>query len=200
MYWKCSTILEPCQKLKEFRDFQREFIADLKSTVSAIESICPIARVKSLSQCPIFRSSIDSIIVAGDFLISQVPDDIMKIRGIEQQEFSQKLKNITDHTKDIKSEILQNHSNESKGENVEIAEVFTTLSVDNLYYNFSNANDSSKLFHNDDTTRDSSCDVSCFISKLLLLFTVMCLILLAIGLYLDTTKSTAKTITFRRVK
>ena len=55
MFENCPNILKNCQDPREYESFVEEFMIDIKVTIASIEAACPIAKHKSLKDCPVVR-------------------------------------------------------------------------------------------------------------------------------------------------
>ena len=53
MFGNCRLILKNCQHPREYKSFVEEFLIDIRATIAAMEDVCPIAKHKSLKDCPV---------------------------------------------------------------------------------------------------------------------------------------------------
>ena len=61
MFENCQLILKNCQHPREYNSFVEEFLIDIRATIAAMEDACPIAKHKSLKDCPVLRGKINQI-------------------------------------------------------------------------------------------------------------------------------------------
>ena len=57
MFVECPEILKNCQPPKEYQSFVDEFLIDIRATIATMEDVCPIAKDKSLKDCPVFSGN-----------------------------------------------------------------------------------------------------------------------------------------------
>ena len=57
MFETCPGILESCHHPREYKSFVEEFLIDIRATVAAMEAVCPVAKHKSLKDCPVLRDN-----------------------------------------------------------------------------------------------------------------------------------------------
>ena len=60
MFEKCQLILKNCQHPREYNSFVEEFLIDIIATIAAIEDVCPIAKRKSIKDCPVLTGDANS--------------------------------------------------------------------------------------------------------------------------------------------
>ena len=53
MFENCQLIVKNCQHPREYNSFADEFLIDIRATIAAMEDVCPIAKHKSLKDCPV---------------------------------------------------------------------------------------------------------------------------------------------------
>ena len=85
MFENCQLILKNCQHPREYNSFVEEFLIDIRATIAAMEDDCPIAKHKSLKDCPVLTQDENSDknrtkIIVISILVNKIEDITRKTK------------------------------------------------------------------------------------------------------------------------
>ena len=104
MFDNCQLILKNCQHPREYNSFVQEFLIDIRATVAAMEDVCPIAKHKSLKDCPVLSDHDNSKTSQLSFktfstLVNEMKEEDTELRNSDTKDDIGA--EIKEHTEDI---------------------------------------------------------------------------------------------------
>jgi hypothetical protein len=125
MFENCQLILKNCQHPREFNSFVEDFRIDIRATIAAMEDVCPIAKHKSLKDCPVLSENKDHVsLITFPILVNEMEEVDFEVKRIlkTKNNMEKEIKDYTnkeDKLSEVNSILSPSVQNAIRGENDE---------------------------------------------------------------------------------